>query len=84
MQFRGKHPVRNFQRLKNSEDILNALSLFLGYREDVRERLVERLFEIRTRLEKSKYLKQHEVWRILSLFVCCISLNTWYGNVKFD
>lgn len=47
--------------VKSNEQVLDAISLFLGNRDDVRQRLLVRLNEIRTKLESSKYFKQHEV-----------------------
>lgn len=61
MKFRGSPPVTDLKRVKNSEDVLDAMSLFLGNREDARQRLVTRLTDIRSKLEQSKYFTQHEV-----------------------
>lgn len=47
--------------VKSNEQVLDAISLFLGNRDDVRQRLLVRLNEIRTKLESSTYFKQHEV-----------------------
>uniref|UniRef100_A0A1B6D9K3 Kinase n=1 Tax=Clastoptera arizonana TaxID=38151 RepID=A0A1B6D9K3_9HEMI len=61
MKFRGSPPVTDLKRVKNSEDVIDTMSLFLGNREDAKQRIVGRLTEIRSRLEQSKYFKQHEV-----------------------
>lgn len=61
LQFRGSLPVTDLKCVKSDEEVLNAISLFLGNREDVRQRLLTRLHEIRVKLESSKYFKQHEV-----------------------
>lgn len=42
----------------------NTLALFLGDRHDIKQRLVARLNEIRSKLDRSHYFKTHEVrWR---------------------
>ncbi|XP_054270172.1 inositol-trisphosphate 3-kinase homolog isoform X2 [Macrosteles quadrilineatus] len=61
MKFRGSPPVTDLKCVKSDAQVLDAISLFLGNREDVRQRLLVRLNEIRTKLESSKYFKQHEV-----------------------
>lgn len=61
MKFRGSPPVTDLKRVKNTEDVLDAMSLFLGNREDARQRLVTRLTDIRSKLEQSKYFTHHEV-----------------------
>ncbi|XP_046680700.1 inositol-trisphosphate 3-kinase homolog isoform X1 [Homalodisca vitripennis] len=61
MKFRGSPPVTDLKCVKSDAQVLDAISLFLGNREDVRQRLVARLNDIRTKLETSKYFRQHEV-----------------------
>lgn len=61
MKFRGTPPVTDLKRVKSSEEVVSAMSLFIGNRDDVRLRLVLRLSEIRSKLEQSKYFKHHEV-----------------------
>lgn len=61
MKFRGSPPVTDLKCVKSDEEVLDAISLFLGNREDVRQRFLTRLIEIRTKLEASKYFKIHEV-----------------------
>lgn len=61
LQFRGSKPVTDLKKVKSSSEVSDTLSLFLGNREDIRQRLVTRLIEIRAKLEQSQYFKTHEV-----------------------
>ncbi|XP_075220169.1 inositol-trisphosphate 3-kinase-like protein [Lycorma delicatula] len=61
MKFRGTPPVTDLKRVKSSDEVISAMSLFIGNRGDVRLRLLARLQEIRSKLEQSKYFKHHEV-----------------------
>ncbi|KAL6954048.1 inositol-trisphosphate 3-kinase, partial [Sarracenia purpurea var. burkii] len=60
MKFRGSKPVTDLKKVKSSQEVSDTLSLFLGNREDIRQRLATRLAEIRTKLEQSHYFRTHE------------------------
>lgn len=61
LQFRGTPPVTDLKRVKNTGDVSDTMALFLGNHEDVRQRIVARLQEIRYKLDQSHYFKKHEV-----------------------
>ncbi|XP_066902477.1 inositol-trisphosphate 3-kinase homolog isoform X4 [Halyomorpha halys] len=61
MKFRGSPPVTDLKRVKSDEDVIDTMSLFLGGRGDVRQRLLARLTEIKNVLDQSVYFKKHEV-----------------------
>ncbi|CAH1953823.1 unnamed protein product [Acanthoscelides obtectus] len=61
MKCRGSPPVTDLKKVKSREDVLNTLDTFLGGREDVRQRLLSRLCEIRSKIEQSEYFKTVEV-----------------------
>ncbi|KAK7790270.1 hypothetical protein R5R35_012636 [Gryllus longicercus] len=61
MKFRGSPPMTDLKKVKSRDEVLTTMALFLGGREDVRQRLLERLREIRCKFEKSEYFQKHEV-----------------------
>lgn len=61
MKCRGSPPVTDLKTVKSREEVLNTLELFLSGKEDVRQRLLNRLCEIRRKIEHSEYFKTHEV-----------------------
>ena len=61
MKFRGSPPVTNLKRVKSNDQVMDTMSLFLGGRDDVRQRLLARLTEIRNVLDQSVYFRKHEV-----------------------
>lgn len=61
-QFRGSPPVTDLKTVKSDEEVNNTLALFMGDRHDIKQRLVARLNEIRSKLDRSHYFKTHEVW----------------------
>ncbi|XP_050535263.1 inositol-trisphosphate 3-kinase homolog isoform X3 [Daktulosphaira vitifoliae] len=61
MKFRGSPPVTDLKTVKSNEEVNNTLALFLGDRPDIRHRLVARLNEIRSKLDRSQYFKTHEI-----------------------
>ncbi|KAJ9598632.1 hypothetical protein L9F63_010686, partial [Diploptera punctata] len=61
MKFRGSPPVKDLKTVKSRKEVMTTLALFLGGREDTRQRLVARLHEIRNKFEKSEYFQRHEV-----------------------
>lgn len=61
MKCRGSPPVTDLKTVKSRDEVLDTLGLFLGGKEDVRQRLLKRLCEIRARIERSEYFRTHEV-----------------------
>ncbi|XP_069694996.1 inositol-trisphosphate 3-kinase homolog isoform X3 [Periplaneta americana] len=61
MRFRGSPPVKDLKKVKSREEVMVNMALFLGGREDTRQRLVARLREIRDKFEQSTYFRTHEV-----------------------
>ncbi|XP_025206661.1 inositol-trisphosphate 3-kinase homolog isoform X2 [Melanaphis sacchari] len=61
MKFRGSPPVTDLKTVKSDEEVNNTLALFLGDRHDIKQRLVVRLNEIRSKLDRSLYFKTHEI-----------------------
>ncbi|KAJ8883438.1 hypothetical protein PR048_015281 [Dryococelus australis] len=61
MKFRGMPPVKDLKKVKSREEVMATMALFLAGRDDIRQRLVQRLHEIRTKFEQSSYFKSHEV-----------------------
>ncbi|KAL1132175.1 hypothetical protein AAG570_010132, partial [Ranatra chinensis] len=61
MKFRGSPPVTDMKRVKNLEEVMDTMALFLGSRDDVKQRLVARLNEIKSKLDHSPYFHSHEV-----------------------
>lgn len=60
-QFRGSLPVTDLKKVKSREEVMVTMALFLGGREDTRQRLLARLKEIREKFEQSLYFQTHEV-----------------------
>jgi len=60
LQFRGSPPVTDLKTVKSDQEVKNTLALFLGDRHDIKQRLVARLNEIRSKLDRSHYFKTHE------------------------
>lgn len=61
MKFRGSPPVTDLKKVKSREEVMVTMALFLGGREDTRQRLLVRLKEIREKFEQSLYFQTHEV-----------------------
>nr|CAD7401469.1 unnamed protein product [Timema cristinae] len=61
MKFRGSLPVTDLKKVKSREEVMATIALFLGGREDTKQRLLERLRDIRTKFERSSYFRRHEV-----------------------
>ncbi|XP_973087.3 inositol-trisphosphate 3-kinase homolog isoform X3 [Tribolium castaneum] len=61
MKCRGSPPVTDLKKVKSSQEVFNTLDMFLGGREDVRQRLLARLCEIRSKIEQAEYFKTREV-----------------------
>jgi 1D-myo-inositol-triphosphate 3-kinase len=60
-QFRGSPPVTDLKKVKSRDEVMVTMALFLGGREDTRQRLLVRLKEIREKFERSSYFQTHEV-----------------------
>ncbi|XP_072393091.1 inositol-trisphosphate 3-kinase homolog isoform X3 [Diabrotica undecimpunctata] len=61
MKCRGSPPVTDLKKVKSRDEVHNTLDMFLGGREDVRQRLLARLCEIRSKIESSEYFTTREV-----------------------
>ncbi|PSN50916.1 hypothetical protein C0J52_05368 [Blattella germanica] len=61
LKFRGSPPVKDLKKVKSREEVMTTMALFLGGREDTRQRLIARLKEIRDKFEQSVYFQRHEV-----------------------
>lgn len=61
MKCRGSPPVTNLKTVKSADEVFSTLDTFLGGREDVRQRLIARLCEIRNKIEQSEYFQTREV-----------------------
>lgn len=61
MKCRGSPPVTDLKKVKSKDEVFKTLDTFLGGREDVRQRLLARLCDIRSRIEQSEYFKTREV-----------------------
>ncbi|XP_022909119.2 inositol-trisphosphate 3-kinase homolog isoform X1 [Onthophagus taurus] len=61
MKCRGSPPVTNLKTIKSPEDIARTMDTFLGGKSEVKRRLLDRLREIRMKIEQSDYFKRHEV-----------------------
>lgn len=61
MKCRGSPPVTDLKRVKSEDEVFNTMDGFLGGREDVRQRLLARLCDIRSKIEQSDYFKTREV-----------------------
>lgn len=61
MKCRGSPPVTDLKKVKSREEVLRTLELFLAGREDVKQRLLKRLCDIRGKIEQSEYFATHEV-----------------------
>ncbi|ENN72990.1 hypothetical protein YQE_10386, partial [Dendroctonus ponderosae] len=61
MKCRGSAPVTDLKTVKSSAEVLHTLDVFLGGREDMRQRLLARLCDMRTKIDQSDYFKSREV-----------------------
>ena len=61
LQFRGCPPVTDLKKVKSRDEVMVTMALFLGGREDTRQRLLVRLKEIREKFEQSSYFQTHEI-----------------------
>lgn len=61
MKCRGSPPVTDLKKVKSRDEVLQTMDMFIGGRCNVKERLVKRLCEIRSKIEQSDYFKTHEV-----------------------
>ncbi|KAL1501898.1 hypothetical protein ABEB36_007135 [Hypothenemus hampei] len=61
MKCRGAPPVTDLKTVKSQEEVVRTLDTFLGGREEVRQRLLTRLSETRSKIEQSEFFKCREV-----------------------
>ncbi|XP_035218983.1 inositol-trisphosphate 3-kinase homolog isoform X1 [Stegodyphus dumicola] len=57
----GEEPTKDLKMLKSKEDISRTLRQFFNKSEKIRLQLITRLQNLRTKLEKSPFFRQHEV-----------------------
>ncbi|GIX94662.1 inositol-trisphosphate 3-kinase homolog [Caerostris extrusa] len=57
----GEEPTKDLKMLKSKDDICRTMRQFLNESEKVRLQLVARLQNLRVKLEKSPFFRQHEV-----------------------
>ncbi|XP_072747332.1 inositol-trisphosphate 3-kinase homolog isoform X2 [Anoplolepis gracilipes] len=61
MKLAGAPPITDLKRVKSHSEVLDTIRQFLGRREDARLKILERLKNLRTKIEESDYFKTHEV-----------------------
>ena len=61
MKLPGAPPITQLKKVKSHREVLDTLRVFLGYREDVRHKILDKLKELRRRVEMSEYFQTHEV-----------------------
>ncbi|KAB0795033.1 hypothetical protein PPYR_11872 [Photinus pyralis] len=61
MKCRGSPPITDLKKMKSKGEVMHILDTFLGKRRDIKQKILSRLCEIRSRLEQSDYFKNHEV-----------------------
>ncbi|KAF5272202.1 hypothetical protein FQA39_LY01284 [Lamprigera yunnana] len=61
MKRRGSPPITDLKTKKTKDEVMDTLSTFLGNHQVVKQKLIKRLCEIRSRIEQSEYFKTHEV-----------------------
>lgn len=61
LQVHGEEPTKDLKMLKSKDEICKTMRQFLNGSEKVRQQLVTRLQNLRTKLEKSPFFHQHEV-----------------------
>ncbi|KAL3268539.1 hypothetical protein HHI36_007648 [Cryptolaemus montrouzieri] len=61
MKCRGSPPVTDLKTVKSTEEVQHTLELFLNGRDDVRQRLIKRINEIRSKVDQSEFFKTREV-----------------------
>ncbi|KAF5282353.1 hypothetical protein FQR65_LT14342 [Abscondita terminalis] len=61
MKTRGYPPITDLKKMKSKDEVMETLNTFVGKRRDVRQKLVSRLCEIRSRIEQSEYFNTHEI-----------------------
>ncbi|XP_017780020.1 PREDICTED: inositol-trisphosphate 3-kinase A isoform X2 [Nicrophorus vespilloides] len=61
MKCRGCPPVTDLKKVKSTDQVINTLDMFINNREDVKQRLLKRLNDMRTKIDQSEYFRRHEV-----------------------
>ncbi|KAK9877320.1 hypothetical protein WA026_017716 [Henosepilachna vigintioctopunctata] len=61
MKCRGSPPVTDLKKVKSMEEVQHTLELFLNGRNDVKQRLIKRISEIRSKIDQSEFFKRREV-----------------------
>ncbi|XP_066590999.1 inositol-trisphosphate 3-kinase homolog isoform X2 [Prorops nasuta] len=61
MKLPGGPPITDLKKVKSHDEVLDTIKMFLGTRADTREKLLNKLKNLRTKIEESKYFQTHEV-----------------------
>lgn len=75
MKLRGAPPITDLKKVKSHSEVLDTIRQFLGRREDTRQKILERLKTLRTKVEESEYFKTHEV------LYCFFFFNSVYRSI---
>lgn len=70
MKLPGSPPITNLKKVKSHQEVFETMKHFLGKNAIIREKLLERLKDLKKRVEKSTYFQTHEV----IFFVQCFQL----------
>lgn len=61
MKCRGSPPVTELKKVKSAKEIQHTLRIFLGGRDSVKQRLINRLCNIRSIMDESEFFKTREI-----------------------
>lgn len=61
MKLPGSPPITNLKKVKSHQEVFETMKHFLGKNAIIREKLLERLKDLKKRVEKSTYFQTHEV-----------------------
>lgn len=61
MKKRGSPPITDLKKMKSKDEVMQTLERFLNDRSNVREKLINKLNDIRSKIEQSEYFKTHEI-----------------------
>lgn len=61
LKLEGSAPVKDLKLVRNWDEVVCTMNLFLAGREDCRRQLIDRFTEMRNKLERSQFFRTHEV-----------------------
>lgn len=61
MKLPGAAPITDLKRVKSHDEVLDTMATFLKGRENTRQKILEKLIELRNRFQQSTYFERHEV-----------------------